>query len=106
MTSAIVINSIAHLFKPYTPSDLILISRHPSKTPAEHTRAGVITRKANYDNPPSLQHAFDDVSCMLLVLYRVLKMSNALKYDLPTSSLFCFQPYRAYQWVGEKKERH
>jgi len=58
-----------HLFEIINPAHLILISRYPEKTPAEYTEAGVITRKADYNEPKSLDRVFDDVSSLLLVSY-------------------------------------
>jgi len=51
------------------PREVVLICRHPEKLPSEYSEAGVTMRKADYDTPESLDHVFDDVSCLVLVSY-------------------------------------
>lgn len=58
-----------HLLSMIDPKSVILISRHPEKVPPKYLEAGVTTRKADYDSPETLDHVFDDVSCLILVSY-------------------------------------
>ena len=57
------------LFKLIPPEDLLLISRSPEKIPARLVKAGVQTRKADYNDTKSLEHTFDHVSCLILISY-------------------------------------
>ena len=56
-----------NLFNLIPPEDLLLISRSPEEIPTRLVKAGVQTRKADYNDTPSLEHAFNDVSCLVLI---------------------------------------
>lgn len=58
-----------HLLTFLGPEDVVLISRHPEKTPSNYSDAGVTTRKADYDSPSTLENAFDGVASLVLVSY-------------------------------------
>ncbi len=68
-----------HLFKLLPPKELVLVSRHPEKTPYHMVQAGVATRKADYSNPDSLNHVFDGVSCLILISYPSIESDHRLK---------------------------
>ncbi|KAK2760412.1 hypothetical protein FQN54_002482 [Arachnomyces sp. PD_36] len=57
-----------HLLTLTPPSDLVLISRHPEKLVSEKS-AGATTRKADYDDAPTLDHAFDGIKTLFLISY-------------------------------------
>lgn len=46
-----------------------MISRSPEKIPSHITQAGVVTRKADFDDSGSLEHCFDGASCLVLISY-------------------------------------
>ncbi|KAL8994024.1 MAG: hypothetical protein Q9169_005903 [Polycauliona sp. 2 TL-2023] len=58
-----------HLLTLVDPSNVVLISRDPSKIPLEYLEKGAIARKADYDSPESLENAFDGVSYLVLISY-------------------------------------
>lgn len=58
-----------HLCKFTDPADVKLISRHPETIPNEYLEAGVTVAKADYNSPESLKHAFDGVTCLVLISY-------------------------------------
>jgi len=51
------------------PSNLVLVARYPDKIPAKYRDAGVLVRKADYDEGESLEHAFAHVSCLHIISY-------------------------------------
>ena len=71
-----------NLFSLVPPEDLLLISRSPEKIPARLVKAGVQTRKADYDDATSLEHAFDDVSCLILISYPSIEDDHRFKVRL------------------------
>lgn len=58
-----------HLSRLIDSKRLILISRHPEKVQQHLLDAGVITRRANYDELESLEGVFDDASTLVLISY-------------------------------------
>ena len=66
----------SHLFNLINPRDLILISRDPSKIPDSYKDAGVITREADYNKPSTLEHAFDDVTHLVLISYPSIQFEH------------------------------
>lgn len=60
---------VNHLLEYMDPNRLVLIARNPSKIPSKWVDAGVTTRKADYNATETLDHAFDDVSHLLLISY-------------------------------------
>ncbi len=83
-----------HLSKLLNPNDLLMISRYPEKIPHHLVDAGVKTRKADYDNADSLQHAFDGVSCLILISYPSIE--NDHRFNV------CLRPWRWHSEVQEK----
>ena len=73
-----------NLFDLVPPEDLILFSRSPDNIPARLVEAGVQTRKADYNDTTSLEHAFDDVSCLILIPYP--SVENGHRFEVPSYS--------------------
>ncbi|GKZ26083.1 hypothetical protein AbraIFM66951_009977 [Aspergillus brasiliensis] len=59
---------INHLVKLVPASELILIARKPDNL-AELTRAGATVRRADYEDPATLERAFDGVDILMLISY-------------------------------------
>ena len=70
------------LFDLVSPEDLLLISRSPEKIPHRLIKASVQTRKADYDDTESLEHAFDHVSCLVLISYPSIENEHRFKVCL------------------------
>ncbi|KAF6219648.1 hypothetical protein HO133_004117 [Letharia lupina] len=68
-----------HLFKLLPPKELLLISRYPEKIPSHMVEAGVCTRKADYNDTDSLEHAFDGVACLILISYPSIESDHRFK---------------------------
>ena len=58
-----------YLSKLLDPKGLILISRHPEKTPPHLLDAGIIARRADYNDVESLQAVFKGASALVLISY-------------------------------------
>ena len=71
-----------NLFNLVPAEDLLLISRSPEKTPARLVEAGVQTRKAEYNDTKSLEHAFDHVSCLILISYPSIENDHRFEVHL------------------------
>ncbi|KAL2834027.1 hypothetical protein BJY01DRAFT_239315 [Aspergillus pseudoustus] len=83
-----------HRLKFVPASQLTFISRRPEKQ-VEASRAGVTVRGADYDEPESLENAFDGIDMLMLVSYPSIDIENvshifysslALAGDLGTTS--------------------
>jgi hypothetical protein len=73
-----------HLLKLLPASKVILISRHPEKTPQEYIDAGVQTRQASYESSPSdLEAAFAGVDTLFLISYPSHVRDYRVKVQLP-----------------------
>lgn len=59
---------VAHLLKLIPATQLVLITRYPDKL-AALSRAGVTVRRGDYDDPESLNRAFDEVGILMLISY-------------------------------------
>lgn len=68
-----------NLFKLLSPNGLLLISRHPDKIPTHFVETGVETRKADYNHADSLEHAFDGVSCLIMISYPSIESDHRFK---------------------------
>ncbi|KAM0256956.1 hypothetical protein ACHAQJ_004657 [Trichoderma viride] len=63
-------STYTHLLKTVPPSNVVLISRHPDKTPQIYQDQGVQLRQASYESSPSeLEAAFRDVNVLFLISY-------------------------------------
>lgn len=72
----------ANLYELLPAKDLILISRHPEKIPPHMVKAGVATRKADYNDADSLDHVFESVSCLVLISYPSIESDHRFKVCL------------------------
>ncbi|BCR99251.1 SDR family oxidoreductase [Aspergillus luchuensis] len=59
---------LKHLVKLVPASELILIARKPDNL-AELTRAGATVRRADYEDPATLERAFDGIDALMLISY-------------------------------------
>ena len=64
-----------------SPTDLVLVSRHPEKVPSRFTDAGVETRQADYDKPETLEGAFENVWCLNLISYASIEHEHRAKVN-------------------------
>ncbi|KAL6891829.1 hypothetical protein GGI43DRAFT_199608 [Trichoderma evansii] len=63
-------STYTHLFNKVSPSNTVLISRHPDKTPQVYQDQGVQLRQASYEASPSeLEAAFKDIDILFLISY-------------------------------------
>ncbi|KAJ5130062.1 uncharacterized protein N7515_006101 [Penicillium bovifimosum] len=69
---------VNHLTKLVTPSDLILIARHPAKLDSL-SQAGATVRRADYDEPSTLETAFDGVDTLMLISYASFEIEHRVK---------------------------
>lgn len=67
-----------HLINLTSPSDLVLISRHPEKLASEKA-AGATTRTGDYDDASTLDHAFDGIKSLFLISYPSLADRTAVR---------------------------
>ena len=77
-----------HLFQLLPAKELLLISRNPNKVPSHIVQAGVVTRKADFDDSGSLEHCFDGVSCLVLISYPSIETEHRFDVCL-CSPFFC-----------------
>ncbi|KAJ5594657.1 uncharacterized protein N7459_000865 [Penicillium hispanicum] len=69
-----IVTNLAALFP---ASQLILIARHPEKL-AELIQAGTTVRQANYDEPDTLDTAFDGVDTLMLISYASFEIQHRI----------------------------
>jgi uncharacterized protein YbjT (DUF2867 family) len=63
-------STYTQLLKTVPPSNVVLISRHPDKTPQIYQDQGVQLRQASYESSPSeLEAAFRDINVLFLISY-------------------------------------
>lgn len=73
--------TLQHLFPLLSSSeyaDIVLISRHPEKLQGQN-ELGAVTRKADYDEPDSLEPAFEGVSTLCLISYASNQKTHRIK---------------------------
>lgn len=69
---------VNHLAKAIPASDLILIARSPERLNTLE-RAGAAVRKADYDDPSTLDTAFKDVDILMLISYASFEIEHRIK---------------------------
>ncbi|KAJ5513868.1 hypothetical protein N7463_003420 [Penicillium fimorum] len=69
---------VNHLSKLVPESDLILIARRPEKLD-EIKQAGATVRRADYDEPSTLNTAFDGVDVLMLISYASFEIDHRVK---------------------------
>lgn len=68
---------VNHLLKLVPASQLILIARKPEGL-AHAANAGATVRHADYDDPSTLDHAFDGVDVLMLISYASFEIEHRL----------------------------
>lgn len=74
-----------HLLQLLDPKNVLLISRHPEKTPSNLLQAGVTTLEADYNAPESFHDVFKDVSTLVLVSYPSIEIEH--RFNVKTHHL-------------------
>ncbi|KAJ5101362.1 hypothetical protein NUU61_003584 [Penicillium alfredii] len=69
---------VDHLLKLVPAAQLILIVRHPEKL-ADLSKAGATVRRADYDEPSTLDHAFDGVDTLMLISYASFEIEHRVQ---------------------------
>jgi uncharacterized protein YbjT (DUF2867 family) len=69
---------VRHLIKVITPSQLILSLRNPEKLSKEKA-LGAMVRKADYNDKPSLDPAFEGVDVLNLISYASNEIEHRIK---------------------------
>jgi uncharacterized protein YbjT (DUF2867 family) len=69
---------VNHLTKLIPVSDLILIARHPAKLD-DFSRAGATVRRADYDEPSTLETAFEGADILTLISYASFEIEHRIK---------------------------
>lgn len=71
-------STVNHLSKQVPASQLVLIARKPEKL-ADFEREGATVRHADYDQPSSLETAFDGVDVLMLISYASFELEHRVK---------------------------
>lgn len=71
-------STVKHLSKQVPASQLVLIARKPEKL-ANFQRDGATVRQADYDQPSSLETAFDGVDVLMLISYASFELEHRVK---------------------------
>ncbi|KAJ5354834.1 hypothetical protein N7541_005878 [Penicillium brevicompactum] len=71
-------STVNHLSKQVPASQLVLIARKPGKL-ANFERDGATVRQADYDQPSSLETAFDGVDVLMLISYASFELEHRVK---------------------------
>lgn len=66
---------INHLANLTTPSELTLVSRKPERL-SDFERAGATVRHADYDDPATLERAFEGVDVLMLISYASVEIDH------------------------------
>lgn len=66
---------VNHLLKFIPASRLILVTRRPEAL-TEWSQLGATIRKADYDDPPTLNNAFDGVETLMLISYASFEIEH------------------------------
>lgn len=69
---------VTNLAKQVPATNLILVARHPAKLAALH-QSGATVRQADYDEPASLDHAFDGVDVLMLISYASFEIEHRIE---------------------------
>ena len=69
---------VNHLRTLVPESDLILIARNPAKL-SDEKEAGATIRQADYDDPASLDNAFDGIHTLMLISYASFEIDHRVK---------------------------
>ncbi|KAJ5633308.1 NmrA-like family protein [Penicillium lividum] len=69
---------VQHLQTLVPASELILIARNPSRL-SDAKKAGATIRQADYDDPSSLENAFDGIHSLMLISYASFEIEHRVK---------------------------
>ncbi|KAJ5798496.1 uncharacterized protein N7503_007792 [Penicillium pulvis] len=69
---------VNHLRSLVPATDLILIARNPAKL-SDEKEAGATIRQADYDDPASLDNAFDGIQTLMLISYASFEIDHRVK---------------------------
>jgi uncharacterized protein YbjT (DUF2867 family) len=72
---------VNHLTKLASASQLVLIARTPDKW-STLGQAGATLRTANYDQPATLDHAFDGVDILMLISYASFDIKHRVEVSI------------------------
>jgi uncharacterized protein YbjT (DUF2867 family) len=72
-----------HLSKLLPASQLILIARHPERLD-DFKKEGATVRRADYDDPSTLQTAFEGVDILMLISYASIEIEHRAKVTQKT----------------------
>ncbi|KAH9212746.1 hypothetical protein DL95DRAFT_524931 [Leptodontidium sp. 2 PMI_412] len=72
-------STLNHLINDVGPSRVVAIVRKPRNVPSNILETGVTIRQADYDDAPTLDHAFDDISTLNLISYASIEHEHRFK---------------------------
>ena len=72
---------VNHLAKLVPKSDLVLVGRHPEKL-VDLKQAGATVRRADYDEPSTLDTAFEGVDVLMLISYASFEIDHRTKVGI------------------------
>ncbi|KFY28069.1 hypothetical protein V491_00641 [Pseudogymnoascus sp. VKM F-3775] len=72
-------STLNHLVNAVNPSRVVAIVRKPQNVARHLVNAGVTVRGADYDEPPTLDHAFEDVATLNLISYASIDHEHRFK---------------------------
>lgn len=84
-------STLRHLLKLIPADNVVLVARSPEKLGKEEA-AGATVRKADYDKPPTLDHAFDGVSSLNVISYASIQHEHRFKVG--------------FAWLGTYSQTH
>jgi uncharacterized protein YbjT (DUF2867 family) len=61
-------STVQHLLPLVPASNLVFIARNPDKLAAE-SRQGAVVRRADYDDPSTLERVFEGIGALFLISY-------------------------------------
>lgn len=67
-----------HLRTLVPATELVLIARNPAKL-SDEKAAGATIRQADYDDPASLDNAFDGIHTLMLISYASFEIDHRVK---------------------------
>lgn len=81
---------VNHLSKQVPASQLVLIARYPGKL-ASLKQEGATTRQADYDQPSTLETAFEGIDVLMLISYASFEIEHRIKVSAaPKSTIIKF----------------
>lgn len=87
---------VNHLAKLVSASQLVLIGRSPDKW-ANLGQAGATLRSADYDQPATLDKAFDGVEVLMLISYASFEIEHRVDVRILFYKKVLYSPYQAHR---------